>query len=217
MAYFIKKSAAPLVPGAPADHPQWQAANELALGYVFDRSSDHRPHTTVKVLHDGSNIGGVFTVDDRYVIGKTTGDQQSVCRDSCVEFFFHPQGDERYFNLEMSCTGNILLYHVTDCRKGIFDELPLADLRTVVRNSTLPRRIEPEITTPTQWSLSFYLPMALIVKHAPRVNAQLSGQHWRGNFTKCADESSHPHWISWQKLSKLDFHLPLEFGEIIFE
>ena len=217
MAYTIKKSTAPLVPGAAADHPQWQAAEELTIDYVFAQSSDHHPRTTVKVLHDGSNIGGIFTVDDCYVIGKTTQDQQQVCLDSCVEFFFHPQGDERYFNLEMSCNGHILLYHITNCRKGIFDELPLGDLRSIVRNSTLPKRVDPEITTPTKWSLSFYFPMTLVVKHAPQVSMQLSGQHWHGNFTKCANNSSHPHWISWQKLSKLEFHSPLEFGEIIFE
>ncbi len=216
-AYIVKKSASPLLPGAPANHPQWKNAVELSLDYVFEQSSDHRPRTTVKVLHDDRGIGGVFTVDDRYIIGLTTADQQSVCKDSCVEFFFHPFGDDRYFNLEMSCTGNILMYHITDCRGGILEQLSPEDLRQVVRNSTLPKRVEPEIAEPLTWSLSFYFPMSMIVKNAPMVDPQLSGQHWRGNFTKCADSSSHPHWLSWQKFSKLDFHLPREFGEIIFE
>jgi len=45
-----------------------------------------------------------------------------------------------------------------------------------------------------------------------------SGQIWRANFYKCADESSHPHWGSWADIGeRLDFHQPECFGEIIFE
>ena len=40
-------------------------------------------------------------------------------------------------------------------------------------------------------------------------------RRWRGNFYKCADESSHPHWASWRPIGeKLDFHTPEFFGEI---
>lgn len=214
--YTIKKSSTPLVPGADPSAPQWKKGEFLTLGHVFDQSSSHKPKTQVRLLHDDRSIAGLFQVCDRYVIGKATADQQPVCKDSCVEFFFQVQGDERYFNLEMSCTGRILLYHVRDCRGGDFEELKQCDLDMIIRKSSLPEQVLPEITTPTDWWLSFYIPVAMLEKHTP-VGEKLSGQIWRGNFTKCADDSSHPHWISWLKLSKLDFHLPKEFGELVFE
>ena len=215
-AYLIKKSPVSLVPGAAPDAPQWAAGEVLRLGYVFSKSSCHAPETQVRLVHDDHAIAGLFEVRDQYVIGTASADQQPVCKDSCVEFFFQVSGDERYFNLEMSCTGKILLYHVRDCRGGDFEELPQGDLDMIVRRSSLPERTFPEIATPVNWWLSFYLPVAMLSEHTP-VAKTLSGQRWKGNFTKCADNSSHPHWISWQKLSKLDFHLPKEFGDLIFE
>ena len=216
MSYIIKKSSRPLIPGADASHPQWENAVTLKLSEVINADSGHIPETEVKMLYDDNGIAGVFSVKDRYVIGKATGDQQPVCRDSCVEFFVHPAGDKRYFNLEMSCTGNILLYHVENCRAEIFDVLPQEDLDTIVRKSSLPSQVVPEITDSVNWTMSFYIPVELFVKHSG-IDPVLCGQKWTANFTKCADDCSHPHWLSWQQLSKLDFHLPAEFGEIIFE
>lgn len=44
----------------------------------------------------------------------------------------------------------------------------------------------------------------------------MSGRIWTANFQKCADETSHPHWVSWMPLPELNFHLPDFFGEIVF-
>ena len=46
----------------------------------------------------------------------------------------------------------------------------------------------------------------------------LPGQTWRGNFYKCADRSSHPHWASWSPLGEpLNFHTPQFFGPLRLE
>ena len=43
------------------------------------------------------------------------------------------------------------------------------------------------------------------------------GQTWRGNFYKCGDHTSHPHWASWSPIGEqLDFHQPEFFGELRF-
>jgi hypothetical protein len=46
---------------------------------------------------------------------------------------------------------------------------------------------------------------------------KIGGQSWRGNFFKCAEEISHPHWASWSPVDELNFHLPRCFGTIHFE
>ena len=130
--------------------------------------------------------------------------------------FVKPANAERYFNFEMNCGGKILLYHVRNCRSGDYIPVPADDLATIELFHTLPERITDEITEPVTWRLGFRIPVAFFVKYS-NINPELSGQKWTANFTKCADATSHPHWLSWQALPKCDFHLPDYFGELAFE
>jgi len=46
--------------------------------------------------------------------------------------------------------------------------------------------------------------------------AAMSTKVFRGNFFKCGDETSHPHWASWSPISEeLNFHRPETFGSIV--
>jgi len=42
---------------------------------------------------------------------------------------------------------------------------------------------------------------------------------WRANFYKCADSTSHPHWLTWSPVDHPTphFHLPAFFGTLEFE
>ena len=40
------------------------------------------------------------------------------------------------------------------------------------------------------------------------------GHLMKANFYKCGDHTDHPHWGSWSKVEKLDFHTPETFGEL---
>ena len=116
----------------------------------------------------------------------------------------------------MNCGGTILLYHVKNCRAHDFTVIPEEDLKTIQLFHTLPHRITEEIIEPTTWRLGFQIPIAFFQKYS-NINPKLSGQTWTANFTKCADRTSHPHWLSWQVLPKFDFHLPDSFGKLVFE
>ncbi len=216
MSYLVKKAVGPVSLDAAWDSPAWSHACELKLDYVFDRSSTHHPDTRIRMLYDDQNIYGLFQVHDQYVKAVAEKNQEQVCRDSCVEFFVKPAGAERYFNFEMNCGGTILLYHVKNCRAGDYTPVPEEDLATIERFHTLPARITEEITEEITWRLGFRIPIAFFVKYS-KINPNLSGQKWTANFTKCADATSHPHWLSWQALPKCDFHLPDFFGELDFE
>lgn len=217
-SYTVRKSAVPVVLSSGWDGDIWKNADVAEVAYSFaDRNvSGHIPVVKIKMLHDDRRICGLFQVEDRYVVARKTADQQMVCQDSCVEFFVKPVTDERYFNFEMNCGGSILLYHALKCVKGFYDVVPQADLDTVERYHSLPHIITEEIAEPVTWYLGFAIPIAFFEKYS-KIDPKLSGQVWTANFTKCADECSHPAWLSWQPLSKCAFHMPNEFGKLIFE
>ena len=52
----------------------------------------------------------IFRVEDRYVRAVSKNYHDSVCKDSCAEFFFTPGTDisAGYFNVEINCGGVML-------------------------------------------------------------------------------------------------------------
>jgi hypothetical protein len=143
-----------------------------------------------------------------------------VWKDSCVEFFAQPKAGRGYFNFEFNCGGAFLCSHIVNPERtpnGFkeFTKLPASIGQTIQARSSLPRRIEAEIAEPVMWTLQFFIPFALFAHYIGALG-DVSGQVWRGNFFKCADGSSHPHWASWSPVAKLNFHLPECFGRIAF-
>lgn len=216
-SFIVKKSAVPVKLDAGWDSEIWANANCAKVDFGFDHNSDHTPDVQIKMLHDGGKIYGLFRVVDRYVVARAEKDQDMVCRDSCVEFFVSPAGSEYYFNFEMNCGGTFLLYRCQPGKDGFkYMEIPAEDMATFGRYHTLPKMITEEITEPTTWYLGFEIPATFFEKYAGS-NPELSGQTWTGNFTKCADRCSHPTWLSWMPLTKCSFHMPEQYGELIFE
>lgn len=208
-------------PATPdAMHEAWRAAEAVQVASFRPESSNHRPHTSVRLLHDDHSIHGLFTVEDRFVRSVHEGFQAPVWKDSCVEFFVRPRGHGGYFNFEMNAGGSLLSTYIVNWERvpgGFkeFTQLPDSDLARVTVRSTLPRRVEPEQAGPLAWSLYFKIPLALLERHAGPLGP-LSGQTWSANFYKCGDETSHPHWASWSPVRALNFHDPHCFGQLVF-
>jgi hypothetical protein len=144
-----------------------------------------------------------------------------VWKDSCVEFFVQPRSDRGYFNLEMNAGGAHLCYYVEDPTRtpeGLKKFTPLpAELGHVIQiRSSLPKTIDPEMAEVVRWELNFLIPWKVFESNTGPLG-KINGQSWRGNFFKCAEEISHPHWASWSPVDELNFHLPRCFGTISFE
>jgi hypothetical protein len=69
--------------------------------------------------------------------------------------------------------------------------------------------IDPELAKPTTWTLEYKIPFSLLERFG-RLERPKPGVTWRGNFYKCADDTSHPHWLTWSPVTnaKPSFHLP---------
>ena len=100
------------------------------------------------------------------------------------------------------------------------DQVPLAEkaLSQIKIAHSLPKSIDPEIADPVTWTLEYRLPLAILGDYRA-VQKPAPGVVWRANFFKCADQTSHPHWLTWSLVDKPrpDFHVPKFFGVLKFE
>jgi len=213
---------APAAPTSRADweDPFWDTAETVEIAHFRPEGSDHRPRTVARLLYDAKGIHGIFRVQDRYVRCMRTNYLDEVWKDSCVEFFAEPKPDQGYFNFEFNCGGAFLCYHIVNPERMAdgfkeFTKMPAEIGRTIQVWPSLPGRIDPEILESLSWTLRFYIPFSLF-EHRLGPLGGIPGQVWRGNFFKCADESSHPHWGSWMPVDRFDFHRPGCFGRIRF-
>lgn len=232
--YTIHRTATPPPLDAAWDDPTWAAAEVASINHFHDgpAATDHRPSTSARMLYDDDCLYLQFLVHDRYVRAVESGHQAMVCRDSCVEFFFAPAPHDQasipgasYFNLETNCGGHQLLYHCKN-QGEIEVYIPEEIERELVADewmdrlsvwTSLPGRVDPEIIKPTTWRVAIALPLALIRDQVGPFDVG-PGVRWSGNFYKCGDETSHPHWASWRPINTepFRFHHPPSFGELVF-
>jgi hypothetical protein len=203
------------------DGDVWRNVPALEVDNFRPEGSNHHPQTLCKLLYDAEKLYVIFRVDDQYVRCVNTGFQSDVYKDSCVEIFLQPKSTGGYFNFEFNCGGALLASYVNDPTRvsGRVKEcvpLTLDDDHQIQRYSNMPSKVSPEITNKQIWFLEFSIPFAVLTKFAGLME-EITGQVWRGNFYKCGNETSHPHWGAWSPVSELNFHLPECFGNIQFE
>lgn len=219
-ALAVPRLAAPPPPGLQEDDPAWRGAALAPVDRWWQEDSGHRPRTTVRLARHHRTLHLLWSVDDQHVVSRVAEANGPVCRDSCVEFFFCPAGCPGYFNLEINAGGTIHLGYGSDAPwRGGEAARRLVD-PALVRSGlsvagSLPARVDPERHGPCRWLLRVDLALDLLAA-ASGVEVETAGL-WHGNFYKCADRSSHPHWASWSPLGALlDFHQPSRFGAIVF-
>ena len=205
--------------GLDWNRPPWRAIKPERLRHHMGDKPVHFPETEFKIAYDDAAVSVMFRVEDRYVRALAAGHQESVCADSCVEFFFTPGPDvtKGYFNLEMNCGGTLLFHFNAAPRRGTV-EIPVADCEKIVKTHSLPAIVDPEITESVTWTVGYSIPLALLSRYGP-VTTPGPQALWRANFYKCADKTSHPHWLTWAPVDdpKPNFHLPRCFGVLEFQ
>jgi hypothetical protein len=203
----------------------WAAAESAPVDHFHPSSSDHRPKAAVKILYDAGHLYVFFRVNDRYVRAVAEGFQGPVWADSCAEAFLRPREHGGYFNFEMNCGGTLLLYYIEDPRRteeGFVKFTPVAaeQIAGMRIYHSLPTRVDPEIAEPVEWRLEYSIPLSIFEAYlgeAVDPADHPADRRWRGNFYKCGDRTSHPHWASWSPIGEeLNFHCPEHFGILEF-
>ena len=120
----------------------------------------------------------------------------------------------------------MLFYYVEDPRRtpqGLAKATPIPwNLASRIRlRHTLDGPILQELAAEPDnpalpWEIEYHIPVDIFEQFIGPVG-DLCGQSWRANFYKCADESSHPHWLAWSPVGdELNFHQPDRFGTLHF-
>jgi len=201
------------------DKTAWHSIEPLAVTNDNGWTMDFKPGVNVKLLYDDTHIYLIYKVEDRYVKCVTDKINGPVWKDSCVEFFFAPNVDEpnKYFNLEINCGGTALMSYQKNPRTE-YVSLSEDDIKQIKIVHSLPKVVGEEILEPINWIIEIGLPIKILESYS-KISFPSAGVNWKANFYKCAENNSHPHWISWTeiKASKPDFHQPAYFGIIEFE
>lgn len=174
----------------------------------------YRPDVGVQVAYNDNELFLQYKVSEQLVKAEVAESNGRVWTDSCVEFFLSPEGNDVYYNLEMNCIGTALLGFR---KKG--DETVHASneqIASIRRISSLGNSPFPELKKQTEWQITVAIPWTVFFKHDLK---PVSGKKMRGNFYKCGDELSVPHFVSWTKIDteKPAFHMPEFFGGLEFE
>lgn len=172
------------------------------------------PEVSFRIAHNDEAILLQYAVHENELLAAVTEDNGAVWTDSCVEFFVSFDRGEHYYNAEFSCIGKALLgyrkvgertIHASQQVMQLIERLPSLGTDPIVKTKG-----------DFSWTLTLVIPISAFWKSHLK---NLSGVEARGNFYKCGDNLSTPHFVSWSVIDtpKPSFHQPPFFGQIVFE
>lgn len=181
-----------LVPKVTLTHTSWLTPSEVAAW--------------AQVCHNDRSLLIRLTARESPIRATLTGPLDSVCTDSCLEFFFAPDAeDPRYFNFEFNPLGTLFLGFGT----GREDRV-----RLIVPDSSIFHFRTAE--TNDGWEISYEIPVSFVQLFMPGFSFQGTAAC---NFYKCGDLTPEPHYLSWAPIhcSNPDYHRREDFGILRFE
>lgn len=171
-----------------------------------------KPEVSVRVAHNGDCLFLQYSVSEEELRANVMEDNGEVWTDSCVEFFIAFDA-AHYYNVECTCIGTALLGHREIGEPTSHGSAET--MRSILRSSSLERKLIPNTKGDFQWKLTLVIPCTAFWKD--KIGA-FDGKTARGNFYKCGDKLSMPHFVSWTTIDTPgpSFHQPKYFGELVF-
>lgn len=173
----------------------------------------YSPEVKFRIAHSGNKIWLKYYVSEKYIKALETKTNGDVYKDSCVEFFISLDKDH-YYNFEFNCIGTKHVAYGKGRKNRIAINPELLDEIEVV--STLGDQPFEERAGSFNWELSIVIPKSIFVNSKIE---SFDGLKAYANFYKCGDDTSEPHYLSWNAIntSQPDFHRPEYFGEVYFK
>lgn len=165
----------------------------------------YEPYTTAAVIYirDEGFLSHMESFETE-LRSECTEEDGDTYKDSCMEWFinFAPEKSDCYLNLEANPSG------VLHCKYG---------------NNRIRHSLSPWIERPTvkakilsdRWVLDYFISLHTISQVFGR-DSFVPGDILMGNFFKCGDDTTMPHYGMWSPVERddLDFHSPDSFGKL---
>ena len=188
------------------NEPDWEAVNEGSLDFSnWDSKAHYNTFFKLCFVKD-KGIYLRMRTDETELRREGTKRDDNIWEDSCMEFFLCPFSHrEEYLNFEMNPNGAYLCQY----GKGREGRVFLKTLTDIGADVTAR-------VTDDGWSLELFIPVSLI-SEAYGEQFTAGACSIRGNFYKCGDMTSKPHYDSFNKMTTLPpgFHNPECFAQII--
>lgn len=193
----------------------WSQITSISIdNYPWDKNG-YKPKTLVKMFYTETGINIRFISEDMNLKAVYEKQNDTVCKDSCVEFFFNPNpdSDERYINFETNAIGTsrVGIGSSRQDRKLLQVNPSIFNVKATVIKSNISSYKEKS------WSIEYCIPFNFIEAYYGKIEFD-NGYKMKGNLYKCGDETKYPHFGCWNSIKTPypDFHRPEYFGNIIF-
>lgn len=187
--------------------PDWETVEPISIS-EYNWGGDYRPKTTARLCYI-TEEGFLLRIECEEQNPKAVyfHDNDPVYKDSCLEFFvnFKPHADSSgYINFEGNANGSLLCGYGNSRHN-----------RKMVKDFGTPQPKVKPFRESNLWGYELWIPLSLIRKIYSDSSFK-KGDILKGNFFKCGDETSIPHYGSWTKIGSPapDYHLPEYFGTL---
>ena len=184
--------------------PDWDAVPELEVSKIL-WLPDCGIRAFGRFCYNAESLHIRLRAVEENIRAEYTAPLSRVCEDSCLEFFFMPEGEDRYFNFEINPNGcpyigfgrsredRVVLYRQ--------DAKQLFGIHTQ--------------KTPDGWEAAYRVPLSFLRLFWP--DFSFTGS-LRANVYKCGEQTAREHYLSWNPVSSEtpDFHRPADFGVMTF-
>ncbi len=159
-----------------------------------------------RLCHDEDQLYVHLRAVEKEIRAVNTEPLSPVYEDSCLEFFFMPEGSPNYFNFEINPNGCL----------GAGYGPEKTDRISIVRSDAADYFDIQTDRTDDGWEVYYRIPLKYIRLFDPDFSFRGS---MSGNMYKCGNKTVNKHYLSWTKidLDTPNFHCPEFFGKLIFE
>lgn len=173
----------------------------------------YKPKIAFRIGHVGNEIWLKYYVNEKHILARETEINGSVHKDSCVEFFISP-GGENYYNFEFNCIGTTHLAYGPG--RGKRKYVNPQTIKNIEIKSSLGNQPFEEKTGNFEWEMMIRIPIDCFEFSDLK---SFSGLKATANFYKCGDDTAKPHFVTWNPVGteNPDYHRPEYFGKIGFE
>ena len=186
-----------------------------------ERNNGYKPEVRFRIAYSQQMLFIEYYVKEANIKALYSEDKDSKpFKDSCCEFFFSPECNNNYYNMELNCIGKGTFAFRRGGRKGPKIAYGEEIMKRIFRYSTLGEApIETSVKENGElfeWKLTVAIPLECFTETPMN---ELQGKTMRANFYKCGDDMPKPHFLTWNRieLDKPDFHTPDFFGALLFE